>query len=607
VSSDRPDPLAATIARADVRVDATAFARTQLAVSGGRELPHVSVGEAGAAREDDRDLEVVEELGRGGMGVVLRARQHSIGRDVAIKRVNGNHEDSASALLYEARITGALEHPNIVPVHQVGRDREGLPVIVMKRIAGTTWSALLHRADHPRWDEVSGDRLRFHLETLIQICNAVAFAHAEGVVHRDIKPENVMIGEFGEVYLLDWGIAVRKDRQGTPNLAGTPAYMAPEMLALEPVDERTDVYLLGASLHEALTGRPRHPGTSIAEVLRSVAESPPVTLPSDVPEELVAIVNRATHRDRSMRFASVGELRRSLERYLVHRASTALVARANATLNALPDGAKLDELRVRFAESRFGFRSALEQWPENEAARSGMRRALAQMFDAELHHGNLDAAAALLADADELGDVEGQRARLEAARRRQKDDLARLREEARQGDAGVSARDRALASAKVGVLLLAAALTMGQLTRGGALELNYLVGVGFNALAFVIVTAAKPAIFRRVEPTRYNRAMIDVLQAFIAGTVALRAAAWYLHVQVLDELRLEAVATTIVHAVIALTVDRKLLPAAAIAGTFALASVLSRSFTLELVLLCQMGAFAFIIFSWYRRGAPTSE
>ena len=189
------------------------------------------------------------------------AEQRSLAREVAIKTVKDHAGERArDALCDEAVVTGLLEHPNVIPVHALGCDSEGRPLLVMKRVEGVAWRDLLRDPEHPAWATHAAapeDRLAFHLDVLADVSQAAAFAHSRRIVHRDIKPENVMIGEFGEVYLLDWGLAVTAGRELEPGtLVGTPAYMAPEMVGGGRVDGRTDVYLLGATLHEVLTGRP---------------------------------------------------------------------------------------------------------------------------------------------------------------------------------------------------------------------------------------------------------------------------------------------------------------------------------------------------------------
>jgi len=212
-------------------------------------------------------IDVHHTLGEGGMGVVHLATQRTLGRQVAVKtlRKGAGDEQAALRIVREAWITGALEHPNVVPVHDVGVDASGAPVIVMKRIEGRPWSHYLRDAAAVAKRFAAADLVEWNLRTLANVCNAMHFAHARGILHRDLKPDNVMIGEFGEVYVLDWGIAVSLADDGTgrfplasqaTDIAGTPHYMAPEMLLGDPtmLSPRTDVYLLGAMLYEIFTG-----------------------------------------------------------------------------------------------------------------------------------------------------------------------------------------------------------------------------------------------------------------------------------------------------------------------------------------------------------------
>ena len=267
------------------------------------------------------DLDLRETIGEGGMGVVHLARQVPLARDVAVKRPRAvGNQHAAERVLHEALVTGLLEHPNVIPIHVLGRDEAGTPLIVMKRVEGVSWRDVL--AD-PEVAPGEGDvNLEWHLEILIQVCNALRFAHSRGVIHRDIKPENVMLGAFGEVYLVDWGIAVATvdehdaritHRDDAIGLAGTPAYMAPEMTRddAREVGARTDVYLLGATLHELLTGAPPHDGASLFEVMLSAYESKPAAYEEDVPAELVTIVHRAMHVSPDARFESVSRSSRS--------------------------------------------------------------------------------------------------------------------------------------------------------------------------------------------------------------------------------------------------------------------------------------------------------
>ncbi len=360
-----------------------------------RELPKISVelrgtlptpARAGVDRADagQHDLEVLATLGEGGMGRVFLARQHSLDREVAIKTVR----DSASvservALLSEGAITGHLEHPSVIPVHALGVDDERRPVLVMKRVEGVEWGELLADPDHPVWQGHGGsnaNRLDDHLEIFMHVCNAVHFAHSRGIVHRDIKPQNVFIGRYGEVYLGDWGLAIRPEREPGPRpLCGTPAYMAPEMALGGVVDARTDVYLLGATLHQILTGEPRHVASTMDSTLLLAAKSPPFQYEPNVPAELAAIANRATSVATEERPASAAELREMVADYLKHKASIALghsAAERVAKLRELTSDADARgregtqrDADILGAEAEFALQQALSQWPENPVAR----------------------------------------------------------------------------------------------------------------------------------------------------------------------------------------------------------------------------------------------
>src|SRR5580693_3901671 len=236
------------------------------------------------APEDDRALglrySLGDKLGEGGMGVVHACRDRRIGRDVALKMVRAEHAargDLVARFLREACVQGQLEHPAIVPVYDLGRDPEGNVYFTMKRVRGATFEqifAALRDDDEYALRQFSRRKL---LTAFASICQALHFAHARGVIHRDLKPGNVMLGDFGEVYLLDWGLAKLQSGMEPPALAtgtaagggrsvhgatmGTPGYMPPEQVRGEPVDARSDVYALGALLFELLALEPLHPGS----------------------------------------------------------------------------------------------------------------------------------------------------------------------------------------------------------------------------------------------------------------------------------------------------------------------------------------------------------
>ena len=206
-------------------------------------------------------------IGKGGIGEVLAAHDLRIGRDVAIKRLRDRSPSEAqiNRFLREARIQARLEHPAIPPVHELGRDRDGRPYFAMKRLAGVTLGELLSTGEQNR------PRL---LRAFVDVCHAIEFAHERGVVHRDLKPSNIILGNFGDVYVLDWGLArvvgeavaevVTDDIDSleikTGDVLGTPGYMAPEQLQKAAEAGRpADIYALGSILFEILAGEPLHP------------------------------------------------------------------------------------------------------------------------------------------------------------------------------------------------------------------------------------------------------------------------------------------------------------------------------------------------------------
>jgi serine/threonine-protein kinase len=354
-------------------------------------------------------------LGEGGMGIVHNAIQGALGREVAVKTTRpGSVDPNATVkLLREAWITGALEHPNVVPVYDVSLDPTGRPLIVMRRIEGVEWTALMHKpADIARLFDAH-DPIEWNLRILSQVCNAVHFAHSRGILHRDLKPENVMIGAFGEVYVLDWGLAVslRPDPTGrlplaseATELVGTPAYMAPEMVETNAslLSERTDVYLLGGIFYEVFAATPPHQGDNLQAMLSAILLSEP-PFPQGFPHEAEQIARCALQRDPLQRFASAEVLRRAIDAYLRHRDSRRLARDARTSADTLlrklaeaPSEDRALAIYNLLGECRFGYREALAAWEENEAARKGLDRTLAAVIEYELNEGDPNAAAVLL-------------------------------------------------------------------------------------------------------------------------------------------------------------------------------------------------------------------
>lgn len=328
----------------------------------------------------DRGLELLEEIGRGGMGSVIRVKDEILRRHLAMKIMTDRPPDPERGVnhrlgrfLEEAQITAQLDHPGIVPVHDLGVDDQGRVYFTMKLVRGRDLQqiiALSHRK-HERWTQT---RI---LHTLLRACEALSFAHRKGVIHRDLKPSNIMVGRYGETYVMDWGLA--RVREGGPHSAptqvtedprdgaalsaissdrkammedgkpltidgqvlGTPAFMAPEQASAnhQDVGPHSDVYSMGAILYHVLSGRapyqPADTNLSPYLVLRFVVEGPPTalrTLCPNTPPELISICEKAMARKPIDRYASMEAFGDDLRAYLEHRVVRAYAVGAGAEL-----------------------------------------------------------------------------------------------------------------------------------------------------------------------------------------------------------------------------------------------------------------------------------
>ena len=274
-----------------------------------------------------------QPLAKGGSAVLQTCRDTSLGRTVVMKTLHPHLADNDymhSRFLREARVTAQLQHPTTVPVYDLGRDTDGRLYFTMKKVAGDNLREVIERQLAGEADALAKYDLERMLGILIQVCNGLAYAHAHGVVHRDVKPENILVGSFGEVILLDWGVAkvwamgaddptnaameheVLTDVNQRP---GTPLYMAPEQVrgGGQDIDARTDVYAVGAVLYEMLTLREPLRGKRVNETFDLIINQPPIAPRLRAPERnvpplLAKIAMRALEKDRDQRYQSMTEV-----------------------------------------------------------------------------------------------------------------------------------------------------------------------------------------------------------------------------------------------------------------------------------------------------------
>lgn len=572
------------------------------------------------------DIQLQGIIGQGGMGVVQSALQRSLQREVAVKQLlpHSTQARHIQGLIREARVTGQLEHPNIVPVHALGLDRLGRPVLVMKRISGTAWSQMIRDPKDPAWESVSVDRLRWHLQILVRVCHAIEFAHDRGVVHRDIKPENVMIGAYGEVYVLDWGIALRlvEDHTAdTAKAAGTPAYMAPEQVGGGQITRLTDLYLLGATLHEILTGRPRHAGESVLQVMLAASASAPVEFEVGVPRELAAIAARATAAAPAERHPSVQALREALQNFLEHMTSSELAQTAFERLEALdaqihgprepegaaPSGASRDELYRLFAECRFGFQQALRVWPGNDRAVEGLERALGLVASVELDAHNLRGAeialAQMRAPAPELRERLEQLGRTAAAGQAR---LAELESLEAERDPRVSARGRAIFVAGACLLLVTMGFGISLAAQADAMAMTWPPMVAIAGSCYGLFGASMLILRKRVRWTIVNQRAAAVGAAVLASLLLMRLVGWAIGLRIYQEFIVELVIIFVQITYVSISLDRRMLAALPPYALACLPALLWPALIVPAYIVATSTLLLTVAWIWYRGGLPPS-
>ena len=331
----------------------------------------------------DDDYRLVRKLGQGGMGDVFVARQGSLNRLLAVKlikpldgekraqleragRLESVEEERRQQFLSEAIVTGDLDHPNIVPIHDVAVTSNNELFYSMKRVVGTPWSKVIKQNSREE-----------NLEILMKSCDAIGFAHERGVVHRDIKPENIMLGDFGVVMVMDWGLALPTSSYdkhdsifSTSGLGGTPAFMAPEMVTgpLEKIGPASDIYLLGATLVMIITGSAPHQAKNVTECLKSVRRNTIRKVSESKQGELLSIAMRAMATKPEDRYPDVASFQNDIRVYRSHAESISLTVRATEDM-------ELGQREASYAplsRAAFRYEEALKSWEDNTRAKQGL-------------------------------------------------------------------------------------------------------------------------------------------------------------------------------------------------------------------------------------------
>jgi serine/threonine-protein kinase len=404
----------------------------------------------------------------------------------------------------------------------------------------------------------------------------VHFAHSRQILHRDIKPDNVMLGPFGEVYLVDWGIAVSMVEDENTQLplakdakqpAGTPGYMAPEMAAgdADLLGPRTDVYLLGAILHELLVGQVRHLGKDLYSIMFSAYRSEPFEYGEDIPEELAQLCNRAMHVDPARRFEDAEAFRQALAAFRRHRSSRQIVRDLEETLGRIEALAQQEVLAVEevtaahglFGTCRFGYQQALRVWAENAEARDGVRRASTAMLTIEVASGNLVEVEALLAevevtDAGLLAEIEGLRSRKERESKR----LEELEQKEHAMDLSLARRQRGIMTLILGAIWSFGSFGVGQVLRAGKLEMNYENLVIFSVTVAVVISFVVVFMWRRISVNQINRRLMGFIGVIVVTGLLARLLSWVLGIDPVAGIAMEVLAYAMITLTMGILVER---------------------------------------------------
>jgi hypothetical protein len=464
-------------------------------------LPRWVIGPGG-------DFEPTAVLGTGGMSVVSRATQGTPRRAVALKRPrHPGRSAEVRALVREGEVTAQVEHPNVVPVHAIGADEQGDPVVVLREIRGRSLAEEL-RAGGAFVEPPARRRV---VEALIAVCHALEAAHHQGWVHCDVKAGNILRGSFGETWLVDWGIA---QRAGTAIgfARGTPQSFAPEQALGGTVDERTDVYLVGATLTHVLTGRPRHRAASLDGFVAAALASAPADWPPGIPPTLAALADRCCRAAPGDRPASIAEVRTALSGWLDASHLDGLVDAAEAELAAALSDVDAVGRRVGLVKAQFALAEAHRTG--HVRARAGLVRALDALIAADLEAGNPVSARSWAA-----GHPDWSAAREEVVRAREAalvSEAAARAQAARDWELTGHRRELLLQVSGVGLAVAVVATVATSVQALGWVTDVAAVRVMVAVALLLASLAGRALILARANPGHLARSILDGAAAFLA-------------------------------------------------------------------------------------------
>ena len=310
-------------------------------------------------------------LGKGGMGLVYLAMQNSVKREVALKVIRKDKQTEAFSkqFFYEAEITAQLEHPNITPVYELGRTPDGTFFYSMQYIQGTPWEK-----------KIRENSIDENLEIFDKLCDAIAFAHSKDIIHMDIKPDNVQLGQFGEVYAVDWGVASNLKRPESIRCAGTWQWISPEVACGDKskIGKGSDIYLLGGILFLIVSGdhprMPKDPSVKMGQSGLAKAAQTNIIQPTDCKDPMLAVALKALETDPMQRFAKVEDLQQAIYAIQKERANIKSSQELTERSIVLADEAKTQGDYDRFNRSLFGLKDAIELWHKNPDASNELKK-----------------------------------------------------------------------------------------------------------------------------------------------------------------------------------------------------------------------------------------